>query len=473
MQLRIKYKILFIAGMLMAATGCTKLVQVPEPVDTITTSETFSSDGNANSALAGIYYDMSTGYNGSIDWGNGYLTFCAGQSADELVDYDQSNPGVIQFQDNTLQSNNPYLANYIWAAPYSDIYAANAAIEQLPSASAVSAGLRTQLLGEAEFLRAYCYFYLVNLFENVPLVTTTAWATTKTLPAAPAPDVYRQIVVDLESAQGLLNGDYSASGGERIRANKWAATAMLSRVYLYMNNWVGADSAATAVIANGGLYQLTDLNSVFLANSQEAIWQLQPNNASFYATWEGESNLPQPLNSGNPYYILTPKMIAAFEPGDQRWIDWVDSTNYGGQISYYPFKYKVETASSGNVPEYYMMLRLGEQYLIRAEAEAHGAGGGITAAIADLNVIRQRAQLPPYGGLADSTSVLPAIMHERQIELFAEKGNRWLDLKRWGLATNILGVISYKQPWDPNNLLYPIPIGEIQTDPNLKQNLGY
>jgi hypothetical protein len=117
-------------------------------------------------------------------------------------------------------------------------------------------------------------------------------------------------------------------------------------------------------------------------------------------------------------------------------------------------------------------LRLAEQYLIRAESEANGAGGGDSASIGDLNVIRVRAGLNP---LPDTTSdIMQAIVQERRIELFAEWGHRWLDLKRWGIALATLDTIPGKiGTINGNQLLYPIPISDIQSDPNLAQNPGY
>jgi hypothetical protein len=128
----------------------------------------------------------------------------------------------------------------------------------------------------------------------------------------------------------------------------------------------------------------------------------------------------------------------------------------------------------GTATEYYMVLRLAEQYLIRAEAEANGAGGGTAAAIADLNVIRGRAGLPALSPSLTPAQVITAVAHERQTELFAEWGHRWLDLKRTGQAGAVLSVIPLKQPWlGAYQLLYPIPFTETQDDPNLVQNPGY
>jgi hypothetical protein len=121
---------------------------------------------------------------------------------------------------------------------------------------------------------------------------------------------------------------------------------------------------------------------------------------------------------------------------------------------------------------------LAEQYLIRAEAEANGAPGGVSQAVIDLNTIRKRAGLGGYIGSQVTDSVLTAIYHERQVELFTEWGNRWFDLKRTGLVNAVMGspgnVCQQKGGnWNPDWQLYPIALSELQADPNLKQNSGY
>ena len=131
-----------------------------------------------------------------------------------------------------------------------------------------------------------------------------------------------------------------------------------------------------------------------------------------------------------------------------------------------------QAASGGSYTEYYMVLRLAEQYLIRAEAEAHGAGNGLSGAVSDLNIIRYRAGLPDYAGAILQSPILSAIAHENQIEFFAEWGHRWLDLKRTGQATTVLSA-NKGFAVSSNSLLYPIPVSELKTDPNLTQNSGY
>ena len=134
---------------------------------------------------------------------------------------------------------------------------------------------------------------------------------------------------------------------------------------------------------------------------------------------------------------------------------------------YYPYKYKL-TALSLVDTEYNMVIRLAEVYLIRAEARAEQ--GNIAGAQADLDTVRARAGLPPTAA-GDVPGLLGAIGHERQVELVAEWGHRWLDLKRTGLAGAVLG--SEKPGWVATDTLYPIPAGELTANPALSQNPGY
>jgi hypothetical protein len=332
----------------------------------------------------------------------------------------------------------------------------------------MDAGTKRQLTGEASFLRAYCYFYLVNLFGPVPLVTTTQYAYSDTMSRTPVVEVYNQIKADLKLAQSSLLSDYSISGGERVRANQWSAVALLSRVYLYNQQWDSAEEAATAVISNNSLFYLPTLDSVFLANSPEAILQLDPPNSYPYATEEGNQLIPYD-STASPNWYMTSQLLGAFEPGDQRYTSWVDSTDYSGTYYYYPYKYKVYAGTQGNITEYYMLLRLGEQYLIRAEARAWQ--NNLPGAIGDLNVIRGRAGLDTLSSGLNQTQVIAAVAQERRIELFAEWGHRWLDLKRTDSATAVLQPI--KPKWTANAVLWPIPQSELTADAYLTQNGGY
>lgn len=460
-------KIVFIFfTILCTLSSCKKLVEIPEPINTITTSEAFSTVENATAAIRAIYSQMSYVNGNAPTFSNAATSIYSGLSADEL-----NANGGSPYELNNILPTDGNVRSFFWTRPYFNVYQQNVALEGLTASSTLPEVTKEQLTGEAKFLRALTYFYLVNLFGDVPLLTTTSYASNSLASRTTVAKVYEQIIADLTDAENSLPADYSGYNNARTRATKYAAAALLARVYLYQGKWAEAAIEASTVINCTGLYMLADLTQAFSIGSSEAILQFEVPNSSPYATIEGRSFIPS-NGSVVPGYYLTNSLIGAFEPNDLRWLNWVKKNTNSGISYYYPYKYKVRVGSPGNVTEYYMVLRLAEQYLIRAEAEANGADGGVVAAVADLNVVRQRAGLADYSGNLSSASVLDAIYHERQIELFAEWGHRWFDLKRWGTATQVLGI-NKGITVSSDMLLYPIPFLEIQADPNLVQNPGY
>ncbi|HEY4197438.1 MAG TPA: RagB/SusD family nutrient uptake outer membrane protein, partial [Mucilaginibacter sp.] len=118
-------------------------------------------------------------------------------------------------------------------------------------------------------------------------------------------------------------------------------------------------------------------------------------------------------------------------------------------------------------------FRLAEQYLIRAEARSQE--GNVSGAQSDLNVIRNRAGLANTTA-STQTTLLTAILHERQVEMFTEWGHRWLDLKRTGTVDAVMSLVLPAKGgggWNPNMALMPLPLGDLQADQNLTQNPGY
>jgi starch-binding outer membrane protein, SusD/RagB family len=462
-----------VAGTLVS---CKKLVQIAPPTSGLTTTEVFADSIDANSAVLGIYSSMiSTGQ--SLGFGSGSITLFTGLSGDELVDYN------LQYQDLDYDVNKVLdgITDNLWETPYTLMYAINSCIQSIQASTGISATAKTEMIGEAEFLRAFCYFYLVNLYGDVPLVLGTDYKINDTASRTPTAQVYQQIIADLKDAETRLRSDYSIAGGQPTRANQAVATALLARVYLYTGDMTDAVTASSSVINNPAYNLVPDLNSVFLVGSSEAIlqWQLSTTGPyPFNATPEGYQL--QPLAVGAPpLYYLSPYLVGAFEPNDGRYTAWVDSVNVG-QEYYYANKYKIGApqAAAGATPtEYYMVLRLAEQYLIRAEAEANGASGGNSAAIADLNIIRNRANLPPLADTLNTAQVLAALAQERRIELFAEWGNRWLDLKRTKAIDSVMTVTTPLKggntAWASYQQLYPVPLWEISNDHNITQNPQY
>jgi hypothetical protein len=411
-----------------------------------------------------------------------------GLAADELNLYATgTNPSVVDYQrsyQDNLTPISPGKPFNIWRKGYNAIFVANSAIEGINASKSLTPAVKQQLLGEAKFMRAYWHFYLANIFGDVPLALTTDFKVTGNLPRIPKTQVYQQVIADLKDAQDLLNSNYLGADllnttDERVRPTKWAAMAVLAKVYLYAGDNVNAEVQATGVIDNNSLFSLAEvpLNRVFLKNSRETIWALQPVNNGYNSnTLEGLFYVLPEIPSSSWIATLSNNIVSRFETGDLRRTSWVDSVQQGGQTYYYPNKYKIGHVNT-DVQEYPIQLRLAEQYLIRAEARARqGKLTGANSAVADLNIIRARAGLA--GTSANSqTALFDAILAERRSELFTEGGNRWFDLQRFGKIDSVMGVVAPQKGgiWAPYKALAPIAQSEIDRNPSLQghQNPGY
>ncbi|OQP48107.1 hypothetical protein A4H97_29890 [Niastella yeongjuensis] len=469
---------------IVLGTSCKKIVQVDAPYTSISDENVFKEDNNAIAVLTGIFTQMSQA--GTMT-GNSSINLYAGLSADELVLYNSNPlPNYVSYYTNSLLALSP-AQNYgseLWSPLYSYIYQCNAAIEGLNGSTSLTASVKKQLLGEAKFLRAFFYFYLVNLYGDVPLALSADYKVNGSLARSSTPAVYQQIIIDLNDAKELLSSDYlngnlknypSSLLAERVRPNKWAAIALLARVQLYAGNWSDAESSASDLIENNTMYDTVALNDVFLKNSREAIWQLQPvrggSNTEEAKTFILSPDLPNGYD--RPVY-LSSQLLNSFELNDQRKVagNWIDSCTLLGTTYFFPFKYKNIEAT---VTEYFMVLRLGEQYLIRSEARANL--GNINGGASDLNVIRARAGLSPTTA-NDQNSLMSAILHENQVELFTEWANRWFDLKRTGKVDAVMNIVTPMKSngavhWQSYQQIYPILFSDLKKNQSLKQNLGY
>jgi hypothetical protein len=463
---------------------CKKLVQVAAPTTSLTSDNVYTNDATAAAVLTGIYTNMSTvtPLRGSTI---SCLSLAASLSADDLTLYGgsgNSNTSLVQFYLNKLTpglSSTPGAGtNLLWGNMYSQIYVLNIALERMAASSGLTASVRQQLTGEAKFMRAFIYFYLVDLYGDIPLATSSDYSASAGLGRAPKALVYKQIIADLKDAQSLLTDSYVGSDAtsntaERVRPNKWTAAALLARTYLYTGDWRDAESEADSLINQRALYSLDSLNGVFLKNGKEAIWQLQPVNTGWNTEDAKVFILPvtgPTVQASYPVY-LSDQLLRSFEPGDLRRVNWVDSVAVGNTLYFYPYKYKSATLNSA-VTEYTMVFRLAEQYFIRAEARARQ--NNISGGQADLNALRARAGLTGTTA-GDATSLVTAILHERQVELFTEWGHRWLDLKRSGSVDNVMTSVAPAKgtTWNSNWQYYPLPLYDITQDPNLVQNPGY
>lgn len=466
----------------VCVSSCKKFVAINAPVTKLVSSSVYQSDATAIAVLNGIYTQLSlTNNNATPRIPN--ISMWLGLSADEFTLWNGGFSNQVAYYKNSLSASTGYGTEF-WTNTYPLVFICNSAIEGLSNSNGLTPAVKNQLLGEAKFLRAFFYFYLVNLYGDVPLVLTSDYTANAVAARTSSNLVYKQLISDLKDAKGLLNDSYvkndavtiySPGSAERVRPNKWAAEALLARAYLYTTDWADAETESTQVLNNSTLYNVLPLNNVFLKNSQEAIWQLQPvTSGTITNTADAVTFIIPSTGPSSSYPVsLAGSLLNSFEVGDKRKVsgNWIDSVVVSSVAYYYPTKYKVKTANA-SVTEYTMILRLAEQYLIRAEARAQL--NKLVEAQSDLNIIRSRAGLPNTTA-ATQSALVTAILHERQVELFTELGHRWLDLKRTNNIDAVMTAVSAQKgrTWNSYQQWFPIPTNDLLTDPNLVQNNGY
>lgn len=450
-----------LVAVLALMSACDNFVEVDLPSSELTASAVFQDRATANAAMVSVYAKMRD--DGILSGSVTGISNQMGSYADELVYYGDISGTTRNFYNNTLLASNGEVFNW-WNSSYNHIYAANAIIEGVSASTALTTSDKNQLTGEALFVRSLLHFYLLNLYGDVPYITSTDYRQNKVARKMPSAELYAHIISDLELAVSLLPEDYSS--GNRVRPNKSVAMALLSRVYLSQGMWAEAANAASYLLNNTGLYAWeNNVDVIFLKESTTTIWQFMPRTDG-QNTQEGETFI---FTAGPPSLVaLSDGLLNEFEPGDERKVHWIKAVTNGTDTWYHANKYKQKSNTAGSM-EYSIVFRLAEQYLIRSEARAQQ--GDLIGAKEDLNKIRNTA------GLTGTTAVsqqdlLNAISHERRVEFFTELGHRFFDLKR----TNRLdaSLTSVKAGWNTNDRLLPLPESELTLNPNLNpQNPGY
>ena len=449
--------IVFLA--LYCFTGCDNFVDVEVPASQLTGSIVFEDHATANAAMADIYSKLRD--SGLLSGNSIGSATCLGLYTDELVYYGTNDENVFFLFNNSLLSNTSIVSQQ-WNESYHQIYCANAVIEGCQKATALSTTDKNQFIGEATFVRALVHFYLMNLYGDVPYITTTNYELNRVATRMPTAEVYNHIITDLGQAIALLSENYISA--DRVRPNRSTASALLARVYLYKGDWAAAANAASAVLNNPAYIWENDVDKIFLKECTATIWQFSPkldgNNADEGATFIFQSGPP-------PYVGLSSELVNSFANNDLRKTHWIATVTDGTNTWYHANKYKQNT-NTGTSVEYSIIFRLAEQYLIRAEARARQ--GELSNAKDDLNIVRHLAGLPDTAAVT-ADEIIAAVMQERQFELFTEYGHRFFDLKRSGAANTVLSTV--KPGWNTTDQLWPIPETELLTNPNLTQNPGY
>src|SRR5690606_21906408 len=272
-NIKLTYRTVFIIT-LIVCSSCEEYVEVDPPNSKVVSDVVYENESLAIAAVDGIYHRLID-YLGFASGSVNSITVLTGVSSDELGLYNTlAFTEYPLFYENSIAPDSSINLN-IWSSAYNIIYHCNAAIEGLNASEVVSEELKKQLEGEVLFIRAFTYFNLVNLYGGVPIPLTTDYEENSKASRKSIEETYQQIIDDLTRSRSLLSDMYR--DGNRTSINRLVATALLSRVYLYREDWKNSEAMATEVINTNSLYKLSDnLDNVFLANSEEAIWQISP-----------------------------------------------------------------------------------------------------------------------------------------------------------------------------------------------------
>lgn len=374
-----------------------------------------------------------------------------------------------------------------WNALYQGIKRANIVLERVEPIT-MDQQLKSRYLGEASFLRGLYYFDLVRAWGGVPLVTTLE--VDFEVPRASASEIYDRIEQDLLFAIDNLPAKSAYGSNDLGRATKGAAQALLAKVYLFQQDFAGAEEYAMEVI-NSGEYGLEpDFNDANGPNGEhgvESVFEIgavatsgTDNGGNQYANTQGVRGTP---NKGWGFNRPSIDLREAFEQNDPRRdatiielgevIDGIEIIGDGSTPDEYTDENGIEQIESYNQKVWIpgtstdtqfghnrRLIRYADVLLMAAEALNENGKSG--QALTYLNQVRQRARQGNSNILPDitetnQTALRDLIIEERRVELALE-GQRFWDLVRTGKAPEILGPLGFVEG---KHELLPIPQTEI------------
>lgn len=433
-----------------ALTSCEKFLDV-KPRESISDAVTITDKTSAETAVRGVYSALAgSNYYGTNFQAIGYLS-------GDNVQWTGSQSIVQEFINHRVNADNSMVSG-VWTAVYQTINRANNVIGKVNEVSdpTLTDALKKQYTGEAYFVRALAYFDLARIWGGVPIITqpTATPTDNRGIARSTQAETYAQVIKDLDAAEALLTNTV-----DRYRSTQKTVWALKARYYLYQKDWAQAETYATKLIGEVTNYSLIKPYSAFFANNvrgtQESIFEIFYNGTTEINAHRGQW---QPQTNGGtrqwaPSDALVTLLNDASVSGNRNTLIGRDNQNRWYGNLYY--------RNPGSDPSY--VLRIAEQYLIRAEARTQQ--NKLTQAASDLNAVRDRA------GLAATTAttaegLLLAIENERRLE-FALEPHRWFDLVRTNRAGAVLGVT------DAKRFVLPLPVDQLLVDKALVQNEGY
>jgi hypothetical protein len=479
-----------------------------------TTESFFVSEENAILAVNAAYRPLSFATDGAEIWVVGDT-----RSDDAVKGGDAGDKADAADIDEFIENTNNGVVATIWANYYEGITRCNYAIENINAMSSdiLNTNLKSRLIAEAKFLRAYYYFLLTNIYGDVPVLLEPKLASELQIAPSTVSDLYMQIEKDCDDAQKVLPVEYSTN--EVGRATKGAAIALLAKSYLYQGKWQDAHETAILLTQAPYTYQLLPNYqhnfNVAYENNSESIFEIQ--HLSRQDPFSG--NLlnqafaaPADYGMGEGYYFNQPtqNFVDEFETVDitgtvytdprldysigreNAQLPWIDDTiTYSSEWTETGYIVKKHLQPISEIPGNikgdgdlnYTAIRFADVLLWIAEAYNEDENSAM--ALTYLNMVRKRARecflvdenlinYPniPAGLLedisdTDQNSLRDIIRHERRTE-FGFEFHRYFDIMRYGedYANNIFKDIEHFN-YQENRYL-PYPQRELDTNYELR-----
>jgi hypothetical protein len=488
-------KIIVIFLTLLTLTSCLNDFLDLKPISETYSANFWKSEASAQTVFTSIYADMQKNFNSSAGQGLGYIGWYEMRSDNFYGSLTQNAYPFGQININNINTTHPCADWNVW---YKSIGSANTALYFIPTIPDLTDLERNKLLAEAYFLRAYCYFNIVRIWGDAPIVTKPVLTFADvTSPARDSSKLIMDSVIMKDIYKSMKLVDVNQT--DMYRFNAGALYSLATDVAMWNHNYALADSCSNILINNTpykARYTLVTApvfyTVVSTATTSENIWTLK---------WS---------YANNSYNIIAQNLIGAVyvtkEVKDSIWattawsldarrtqtidIAYAYASNYltSPNARATMWKYQPLTRFPNNTNEKYIPLyRLADIILLRAEAL--NKLGRYPEALTELNKIRTRAGLPSrlitaYSAAPDITYAIESdILLERRLELFGE-GKRWFDLMRTGRAMATMnayfekylkpgGVTNYKPFTDSWQLYWPVLQDNITENGNLKQTGQY
>ncbi|MCW3092970.1 MAG: hypothetical protein JWP81_4039 [Ferruginibacter sp.] len=497
-------------------TGCTKKLE-EDPRANLTPGSYFTSQTDLDAAVAGMYVAIAR--DGS--WGfTSKMTSYFG--SDDLTTDPALNKGDMREFDRLVgSSSNGSLPNQ-WVGPWVGIYNANNIIanySKVPALDPASIAAKNESAGNAYFIRALSYYYLVRTFGPVPIVLTPVEEVSTSYPRSSVDSVYQAIISDLQKAKTMLT-----TTKKQGKPNVYAVSAILSDVYLTMAGWplnktanyALAAAEADFVIQNGRYDTNTPYDKVFSTNNcSESIFALQYSvggnlpNRSFGSTSIPLEELALNGNSGwDDFYpeinffkaapvctrtdltFHTTIKIRNADKVTYTLVPWNSPATHAQHPYYEKFRAGLngdgvnETANTiidmqPSTNKETIIIRYPQVLLNYAEASAMAGGGPTTQGYAAINQVRARAGEAPLTPALGQIAFRDAVVFERAYECAGEFGVRWFDIVRLQLLPQVSASRDATENPIPagtdfsKKYLAPIPLSEFSVNPSWTQNPGY